>query len=90
MKSAKECTHLPKKGVKPQSDECQECGQKMSIRVCMDCGFVGCCESSPGQHALKHSKKSGHKVIKSYPPDQDGAFTWCYECNDYVKTTNRK
>lgn len=85
MKTKSECKHLPEKYASPKTKICKECTETFNLRVCMTCGHVGCCESDPGQHAKKHSDKTGHKIIKSYPPDQKGAFTWCYACNDYIK-----
>lgn len=84
MKSKSECKHLPENYAKPASKLCKECGETFNLRVCMTCGNVGCCESDPGQHAKRHAENTGHHVIKSNPPDQKGAFTWCYACNDYV------
>lgn len=85
MKSLKECNHYPKETVEPQSKVCQECDETFNLRVCMTCGHVGCCESDPGQHAKAHAESTGHHIIKSNPPDQEGAFTWCYACNDYIE-----
>ena len=34
---------------------CEECnkvgGQWVNLRMCLNCGKVGCCDSSPNQHA---------------------------------------
>ncbi len=86
MKAKSECAHLPEREVNPQADVCQECGETFNLRVCMSCGHVGCCESDPGQHGKKHAENKSHHIIKSYPPDQKGAFTWCYACNDFINT----
>ncbi len=59
---------------------CEEClasgGQWVHLRVCMTCGHVGCCDSSPGKHATKHFHRSEHPVIRSYEPGEE--WGWCY------------
>lgn len=79
-----ECTHLPTNVVKPQADHCQEGDQAVSLRVCLTCGHVGCCDSSPGRHARKHATETGHQVMASYPADEH-SFVWCYLDNDYLE-----
>jgi uncharacterized UBP type Zn finger protein len=82
-----DCLHAPKTLSKPRTDKCEGGDIEMhefGLRVCLTCGYVGCCEDDPGQHALKHSKESGHQVIASYPAD-DTSFIWCYADNDYLK-----
>lgn len=81
-----ECQHYPKNPAKPQANHCQggEPGSRFGLRVCLTCGYVGCCEDDPGQHAKKHLEQTGHQVIASYPADKD-SFIWCYKHNDYLK-----
>jgi CPA1 family monovalent cation:H+ antiporter len=40
------------------------------------CGNVGCCSSSPGNHAEKHFHGVGHPVMRSFEPGE--AWRWCY------------
>lgn len=61
---------------------CEECGVIAPTRVCMNCGHVGCCETTHG-HALAHSSASGHPVIRELPIS-GRSFTWCYGCNAYL------
>ena len=51
----KECKHLGgiKGNIKPKLQVCEECGKAGSLRVCLTCGHMGCCDSSIGQHARK-------------------------------------
>ena len=62
------------------SRTCPECvaTQKkwVHLRVCMSCGYVGCCDSSPEQHARRHFEKTHHPVVKSWESREDWA--WCY------------
>ena len=78
------CEHLEAIGkpAEPRSDRCQKCGATASIRLCLTCGHVGCCDSSRG-HATAHARGSGHPVIRSLPLG-GGSFTYCYEGDGYV------
>ncbi|GAB3235140.1 hypothetical protein GCM10027346_24590 [Hymenobacter seoulensis] len=48
----------------------------MHLRVCQTCGHVGCCDSSPNQHATRHFQASQHPVVTSAEPGEQWA--WCY------------
>lgn len=78
----KSCNHL-KQGEAPeaQSDVCESCkalGQNwVELRICRTCGHVGCCDSTPGQHATEHFQGSGHATMQSFEPGDD--WGWCYE-----------
>jgi CPA1 family monovalent cation:H+ antiporter len=76
------CPHGSAVVAEPQASTCQECGSTFNLRLCTECGHVGCCESQAG-HAQAHAHAHGHQVIKSLPVAQ-GHFTWCYACNGYV------
>lgn len=76
------CTHIPETIARPRADACEECGSRSSLRVCTECGHVGCCESQAG-HARAHALEHHHPVIKALPLGP-GHFTWCYECRRYV------
>jgi CPA2 family monovalent cation:H+ antiporter-2 len=57
--------------------ECVAAGKEwVHLRVCMSCGYVGCCDSSPGRHAHRHFETTKHPVIKSWEVGEDWA--WCY------------
>jgi uncharacterized UBP type Zn finger protein len=61
---------------------CIEAGQKwVELRQCLACGNIGCCDSSPGRHATKHFKDSGHPVMKAF---KSGDWKWCYVHQEYV------
>ncbi len=77
------CEHLSQAPVTvvpltPQG--CAECLQQgmswVHLRLCLSCGAVGCCESSPGQHALAHYRQLGHPVIRSFETGEN--WRWCY------------
>ncbi len=66
----------------PRSETCEECGSWINLRVCTECGHVGCCESQHG-HNTAHARAAGHPVIRSLPLTER-SFTWCYECGRYL------
>ncbi len=59
---------------------CEEClttgGRWVHLRLCLTCGHVGCCDSSPGRHATGHFHNTGHPVVASYEPGE--RWAWCY------------
>ena len=81
------CPHLSQaRDPKPNTNGCEEClksGQTwVELRMCLVCGHVGCCDSSPGRHATSHFHESGHPVMKSIEPGQN--WRWCYVDKAYV------
>ena len=75
------CTHLSQvKEVEPSARGCEDClkvgGTWMHLRLCMECGHVGCCDGSPNRHATAHFNQMRHPVIKSFEPGED--WGWCY------------
>ena len=67
---------------KPSGTGCVECeaaaGWWFHLRRCAQCGHIGCCDSSPSQHARHHAEDSGHSVARSFEPGE----TWFW---DYVR-----
>ena len=68
------------------SDGCEECLKEgtdwVELRVCLTCGHVGCCDSSPGKHATAHFHATGHPIIESFEPGED--WGWCYVDSAFV------
>jgi uncharacterized UBP type Zn finger protein len=68
--------------VESQTTEgCQDClaegaNDWVHLRQCLECGQVGCCDSSPRQHATAHFRSTGHPVIRSAEPGE--SWRWCY------------
>jgi uncharacterized UBP type Zn finger protein len=81
-KPAKACTHEPKAVARPRAEACEGCGTDFNLRLCAECGYVGCCESQRA-HDQSHARETGHHVIKSLPLT-DASFTWCYACERYI------
>ena len=58
-------------------EECLALGMHwVHLRLCQECGHVGCCDQSQGKHATKHFHGSKHAIMKSYQPGED--WSWCY------------
>jgi phosphoenolpyruvate-protein phosphotransferase len=76
------CEHAAKvKPVPPRTPTgCEEClaagASWVHLRLCLTCGHVGCCDSSPGRHATRHAHETSHPVIASYEPGE--RWAWCY------------
>ena len=65
---------------KPSGTGCAECLAAgtwwFHLRRCAQCGHIGCCDSSPNQHATKHHHATGHPVIASFEPGE--RWFWNY------------
>jgi uncharacterized UBP type Zn finger protein len=66
---------------RPAADGCPQCladghSDWVHLRQCLDCGQVGCCDSSPRRHATAHHAATGHPVIRSIEPGE--SWRWCY------------
>jgi uncharacterized UBP type Zn finger protein len=78
------CTHvaeLPAQEPAPSTTEgCADClaaGTRwVHLRLCLSCGKVGCCDSSPQRHASKHGADADHPLIRSFEPGED--WRWCF------------
>jgi uncharacterized UBP type Zn finger protein len=87
-----ECEHLEQAahrltGVVPSSEGCQECLESgdgwVHLRLCLTCGHVGCCDSSPNRHATKHYHSTRHPVIRAFEPAEDWAY--CYPHDTFAE-----
>ena len=60
--------------------ECEECVRDgtswVHLRTCLDCGHVGCCDSSPQRHATAHFRDTGHRVMRSAEAGE--SWRWCF------------
>ncbi|WP_315097964.1 UBP-type zinc finger domain-containing protein [uncultured Cellulomonas sp.] len=72
--------------VPPSGTGCVECdatdGWWFHLRRCATCGHVGCCDTSPAQHATAHYRETGHPVVRTFEPGED--WFWSYPADDYV------
>ena len=77
------CSHLDQIRLTalPTSIEgCEEClktgSSWMHLRMCMTCGKIGCCDSSPNRHASRHARDVGHPIVRSAEPGEE--WSWCF------------
>ena len=70
--------------VPPSGTGCVECldsgGWWVHLRRCAQCGHIGCCDTSPSQHATAHFRETGHPVIQSFEPGED--WFWNFETGE--------
>jgi ubiquitin-hydrolase Zn-finger-containing protein len=78
------CTHLDHVHITelPEAvDGCEDClasgGEWVHLRICLECGHVGCCDSSPGRHASGHASAAAHPIVRSLEPGEE--WSWCFE-----------
>jgi uncharacterized UBP type Zn finger protein len=61
-------------------DGCEDClregSEWLHLRICLECGHVACCDSSPRRHATAHFSATGHPIMRSIEPGEEWA--WCY------------
>ena len=64
----------------PSGTGCLECDQNggwwFHLRRCAACGHIGCCDTSPAQHATAHFEATGHPVIRSFEPGEEWFFDY--------------
>jgi Zn-finger in ubiquitin-hydrolases and other protein len=69
--------------IPPSGTGCAECeeagGWWFHLRRCVQCGHIGCCDSSPSQHASAHAAATGHPLIRSFEPGE--TWFWSYAEN---------
>ena len=75
------CTHLDTvKITRAATHVCAECVKLgdtwVHLRLCLECGHVGCCDASKNQHATHHFRRTQHPLIRSIAPGE--AWVWCY------------
>ena len=58
--------------------DCVELGDDwLHLRVCLICGYVGCCDLAKNHHMRDHYEETGHPLIQSFHQNED--WIWCYE-----------
>jgi uncharacterized UBP type Zn finger protein len=80
------CEHLtqlpdPPPPEPPQPTRCVDCvklGESVwaHLRMCLTCGHVACCDSSPHRHASVHYRHTEHPVMRSAEPGE--TWRWCF------------
>ena len=75
------CTHRGEiRDVTPSSEGCEDCLREgtywVHLRMCLECGHVGCCDSSERKHATGHFQATEHPIMRSAEPGE--SWGWCY------------
>ena len=77
------CTHIDRITITQLPDAvdgCEDClavgDPWLHLRICLECGHVGCCDDSPNRHATAHAHSTGHEIIRSLEPGE--RWSWCY------------
>ena len=65
------CTHVKQiKFTTTDKDVCEDCIKTgdtwVHLRLCLECGHVGCCDSSKNKHATKHFHRTKHPIVQSF------------------------
>jgi uncharacterized UBP type Zn finger protein len=82
------CGHVKDhvKSVKPSAKGCEDCLKTgdtwVHLRMCLECGHVGCCDSSKNRHARAHFGATQHPIIQS--AERGEKWRWCYVDEIYL------
>jgi uncharacterized UBP type Zn finger protein len=58
-------------------EECLKIGSPwVHLRMCLTCGKIGCCDSSPNRHASRHALDDKHAIARSAEPGE--TWAWCF------------
>lgn len=58
-------------------EECLASGDPwLHLRICLECGHIGCCDDSPNRHATAHFHESAHPIMRSLEPGE--IWSWCF------------
>jgi uncharacterized UBP type Zn finger protein len=77
------CAHTEDLPASVEPDPPDGCGPCMAVgdtwvhlRLCLTCGAVRCCDSSPNKHATEHFHETDHPVMRSFQPGE--SWRWCF------------
>ena len=90
---SQQCTHLNHVHTDtPRTPAgCEEClamgSSWVHLRLCLECGHVGCCDQSQNKHATKHFHVVKHPVMRSFERGED--WGWCYVDEEFLEPAPR-
>src|SRR5258708_10919380 len=74
--------------VKPSAVGCEDWlrtgARWVHLRICLECGQVGCCDDSPNQHATQHFHATRHPIMRSFEPEEE--WGWCCEHEEFFES----
>lgn len=79
------CTHIDtiQAHIPDEIAGCEEClkigASWVHLRLCRECGKVGCCDDSPNRHASAHFAETSHPIIRSAEPGEQWSFCFVDE-----------
>jgi len=83
------CAHVTPKTrrhIERPQPGCEDClkigGRWVHLRVCLTCGHVGCCDSSPNRHATAHFRGTTHPIVASAEVGETWAY--CYADDQFL------
>lgn len=87
LKRPTKCTHLDQVNdvtlSAPGCEDCLKMGARwVHLRVCVTCGYVGCCNSSQHKHAQRHFQETGHPIAMSMESGEE--WMWCYAEQEFI------
>ena len=74
------CSHLGQiRDPRPSADVCEECVASgdtwPALRMCLTCGYVGCCDKAKNRHAVRHFESTGHPLVR---PHRERGMDWIW------------
>jgi uncharacterized UBP type Zn finger protein len=77
----KPCRHLDHvEPVQPSAEVCEACVEMgdtwPALRMCLTCGYVGCCDKAKNRHAMKHFEATGHPLWQPFH-ERGMNWVWC-------------
>lgn len=93
--SAGTCSHLEaaEPAPMPSNGACTTCKvagkEPVQLRWCLTCGYVGCCDDTPGQHARAHHEQTGHPMIGTLERGDNWAYCYLHDVSaqDFISTS---
>jgi uncharacterized UBP type Zn finger protein len=89
---ANRCAHIDQaKILETEKRVCEDCvklGDRwVHLRLCLTCGYVGCCDSSKNKHATRHHHETAHPLARSIEPGEN--WVWCHVDEDLAGSVVR-
>jgi CPA2 family monovalent cation:H+ antiporter-2 len=94
MTNAQTCSHLDTIHhlARPHTRACEDClalgDTWVHLRMCLQCGKIGCCDDSKNKHATKHFHTSHHPLIRSIEPGEEWGY--CYAEDLFLETLPKR
>ncbi|MFG6082933.1 UBP-type zinc finger domain-containing protein [Paracoccus litorisediminis] len=86
------CSHTDqiKLDIPPETEKpgtvCPECvamgSRWVHLRICLTCGHIGCCDSSPNRHARGHWQTTRHPIVGSMEPRE--RWSYCFADDEFL------